>query len=202
MAYSVNFTDITTTWWAASAQLNKGQKATLKSIKSIRARIPFGLKGLDPDTGSEFINWHLQQWSEQENIELSRSRPYRKNDNAHIEQKNDSIVRNFLGHHRIDTPQQVKLMNQLYQGPLYLYVNFFQPSQKLIKKEKVGSRYVRKHDKAKTPYQRVLADKRIKVEVKAELAKLYETLNPLLLKREIDMLIKRIWAAGKKKRPE
>ncbi len=193
-AYTVNFTDITTTWWSAAAQLNKGQKATLESIEAMRDRIPFGLKGLDPDTGSEFVNWHLKGWADKEQIELSRSRPYHKNDNAHIEQKNDSIVRNFLGHGRIDASGQIKLMNQLYGGPLYLYVNFFQSSQKLVKKEKIGSRYVRKHDRAKTPYHRVLADKRIKSEVKAELAKLYETLNPLLLKQEIDTLIKRIWA--------
>lgn len=198
-AYTVNFTDISTTWWAAAAQMNKGKKATLKSIKSIEGRIPFGLKGLDPDTGSEFINWHLKEWCDLNNIDLSRSRPYHKNDNAHIEQKNGSIVRNFLGQGRIDRPAQIKLMNQLYERPLYLYVNFFQPSQKCIKKEKVGSRYVRKFDKAQTSYQRVLADDRIRPEVKAELTKLYETLNPLRLKREIDTLIKRIWMAGKKK---
>ena len=198
MAYTVNFTDIATTWFAASAQMNKGQKATLESIESIKDRIPFDLKGLDPDTGSEFINWHLKDWCDLEKIELSRSRPYHKNDNAHIEQKNDSIVRNFLGHHRIDAPKQVKLMNELYEGPLYWYVNFFQPSQKLVEKKKVGSRYIRKHDKAKTPYQRVLLDDRIKPEVKAELTMLYETLNPLILKQEIDTLIKRIWAASRK----
>lgn len=197
MAYTVNYTDIATLWWVASAQMNKGKRATLLSIQSMRDKIPFPLLGIDPDTGSEFINWHLYDWCREENIELSRSRPYRKNDNAHIEQKNGAIVRNFLGHGRIDTPKQVSLMNQLYEGPLYYYVNFFQPSQKCMRKEKVGSRYVRKFDVAQTPYQRVLADERITQSVKDELTQLYETLNPLKLKQEVDTLIKKIWNTKK-----
>lgn len=193
MAYTVNFTDITTTWIESAAQINKGQERTLKSIKAIRSRLPFPLKGLDPDTGSEFINWHTKGWCDQEKIELTRSRPNHRNDNAHVEQKNYAGVRKFLGYSRIETQAAVRLMNQLYSGPLRLYLNFFQPSMKCVKKIRIGSKYVRKYNNPKTPFQRVLNHKKVDQAVKDELAKTYETLNPLKLKREIDLLIDRIF---------
>lgn len=199
VAFTVNYTDIATTWYEAGAQLNKSQRETLQNIKSIEQRLPFDLLGLDPDTGSEFINWHVKKWCDKNKIELSRSRPNHKNDNAHIEQKNYTNVRNFLGNWRIDTEEQIKLMNQLYSGPLRLYINFFQPSVKCIKKEKVGSKYIRKYDKAKMPYQRVLENKNIDQKTKNELTEIYKTLNPLKLKQEADKLILKIFNIKKKK---
>lgn len=192
MAYSVNFTDIATCWSGSAAQMNKGQARTITSIEKIKSRLPFPMLGLDPDTGSEFINWNLYAWSVKNKIELSRSRPNHKNDNAHIEQKNYTTVRNFLGYRRIDTEKQVALMNELYDV-LHFYVNYFQPTMKCVKKERIGSRYVRKYDAPQTPYQRVLAHKKIDDATKKELTRIYNTLNPLILKREIDRLTEEIF---------
>lgn len=193
MAYSVNYTDIATTWWEGDVQLNKGQYRTQQSIQGIQARLPFRLLGIDPDSGSEFINLVMYQWCQVEQIELTRSRPYHKNDNAHIEQKNGAITRKFLGYARIDTEQQIELAHQLVTGPLRLYVNFFQPSMQLIRKERVGARYRRIYDRPKTPYQRVLEHPDIDPAVKAQLTTLYQTLNPLLLKQQIDTLVRNIF---------
>lgn len=194
MAYTVNYTDIATGWFESSAQMNKGQQRTQQSIQQIQQRLPFDLLGLDPDNGSEFINWNLKSWCDVQAIELTRSRPYKKNDNAHIEQKNGAITRQFLGYARIDTEEQVKLLNQLYAGPLRLYVNFFQPSMKCIGKTRIGSRYQRSYDAAQTPYTRVLGHDSIPQPTKTELSALYDTLNPLKLKQEIDKLITQIFS--------
>lgn len=199
MAYTVNFTDIATTWAESAAQINKGQERTLENIKTIRSRLPFPLKGLDPDTGSEFVNWHAKDWCDQEEIELTRSRPNHRNDNAHVEQKNYAGVRKFLGYWRIETREAIDLMNELYSGPLRLYINFFQPSMKCIKKVRVGSKYIRKYDKPQTPYQRVLAHKKIEQSAKDELTRIYETLNPLKLKKEIDGLIDKIYKVARQR---
>lgn len=194
MAFTVNYTDIATTWFVARAQLNKGEVRTRESIGAMRAQLPFRMLGLDPDSGSEFINWHLKEWCDHESIELSRSRPYRKNDNAHIEQKNRCHVRDFLGYQRIAMPEQISLMNELYAGPLYGLINFFQPSMKLQSKERIGSRYRRVYDTPKTPLARVLEHPAITPEIKFALIQEYKTLNPLHLKKEIDRLTKQIAA--------
>jgi hypothetical protein len=196
MAYTVNYTDIATTWWEGAAQMNKGAGRTVQSITGIKDRLPFPLQGLDPDNGSEFINWNLKEWCDNQTptIELTRSRPYKKNDNAHIEQKNGAITRQFIGYRRIDTPEQVELLNQLYAGSLRLYINFFQPSMKLQGKTRVGSRYKRSYDIPKSPYKRILELDSIDQDTKDQLTALYETLNPLKLKHEIDILIHKIFA--------
>ncbi len=193
MAYTVNYTDIATTWWEGAIQLNKGQTRTKQSIQGIQSRLPFPLLGLDPDSGSEFINMVLYQWCKDEQVELTRSRPYHKNDNAHIEQKNGAITRKFLGYARIDAEQQIALVQQLYAGPLRLYVNFFQPSMQLQRKERVGARYRRIYDQPKTPYQRVLENPTVADTTKTQLTAVYQTLNPLHLKQEIDTLVKKIF---------
>lgn len=193
MAYTVNFTDIATCWIESRAQIDKGQERTLTSIQAIQRQLPFPLKGLDPDTGSEFINWHVKGWCDKEGVELTRSRPNHRNDNAHIEQKNYTTVRKFFGYARIDQQEAVDVMNELYGGPLRLYRNFFLPTMKCIEKVRVGSKYIRQYDTPKTPYQRVLAHPDIAQEAKDELTLLYATLNPLVLRREIDTLIRRIF---------
>jgi len=197
MAYTVNLVDIATFWSESTAQINKGQQRTKKSIIEIKRRLPFPLLGLDPDTGSEFINWVLKGWCDLEGVELTRSRPNHKNDNAHIEQRNFTNVRKLLGYSRIDTQSAVDLMNELYAGPWRLYVNFFQPVMQCQKKERIGSRYIRRYDIPKTPYQRVLADPRIDIEVKEKLTRQYASLNPKTLRREIDILVKKIFEAQK-----
>ena len=197
MAYTVNFVDIATFWSESAAQINKGQQRTKQSIVKIKKRLPFTLLGLDPDTGSEFINWVLKTWCDEERIELTRSRPNHKNDNAHIEQRNYTNVRKLLGYSRIDSQAAVDLMNELYAGPWRLYVNFFQPVMQCQKKERIGNRYVRKYGQAKTPYQRVLEEKRISVGIKQRLTEQYRGLNPKTLRKEIDKLVQRTFKAQK-----
>lgn len=188
LVYTVNYTDLATIWHGLSAQWNKGQYATIKSIKSIKERLPFKLKGIHPDTGSEFINWQLKGWCEEKEIELTRSRPNHKNDNAYVEQKNGHVVRRFIGYIRLDNPETVRILNDLYRK-LELYLNHFVPSRKCLKKLRIGSKYQRKYDQAQTPYQRVLAHPKIHRTIKDNLTKIHQTLNPLNLKGEIDKLL-------------
>lgn len=192
-AYTVNFVSIATGWTESVAQLNKGQQITVQSLQVIQHRLPWMLTGLDPDSGSEFINWHCKTWCDAETIELTRSRPNHKNDNAYIEQKNYTAVRKLLGYSRIETQEAIALMNKLYAGPWRLYINFFQPTMKCIEKKRIGSKYIRKYDEPKTPYQRALDHPDISQDVKDELKKTKETLNPLQLKKEIDMLVSKIF---------
>jgi hypothetical protein len=190
--YSVNYTDIATMWHGLAAQWNKGQQATQKSLEGIRQRLPFSLHGLHPDTGSEFINWQIVRWCDQEQIELSRSRPYHKNDNAYVEQKNGHVIRRFVGYSRLDLSELVPLLNELYVQ-LELYLNHFVASKKCLKKVRIGARYKRKYDKAQTPYLRVLAHPKIDEGSKQKLREEHAKLNPLLLKRKIDRLLLRIF---------
>jgi len=141
--------------------------------------------------GSEFINNHLYRYCTQNKITFTRSRPYRKNDNCFVEQKNYSIVRRAVGYRRHDTPGELQALNELY-AVLRLYTNFFQPSMKLIEKTRIGSKVCKKYDKAKTPYRRVLESGFIPDEAKEELEQLYVTLNPAKLNREVNRLQDRL----------
>jgi hypothetical protein len=190
-AFSVQYTDIATIWTCLSAQWNKGQIATKESIERIKHRLPFNLKGIDPDSGSEFVNWFLKDWCDQQNIQMTRIRPYYKNDHARIEQKNYTNIRDFLGYTRIENLRKIKLMNRLYDL-LEDYINFFLPSQKCVKKERQGSKYKRIYDKTQTAYARVLAHPNIPQIVKEQLANKYAKLNPKVLKEQIDRLRKQI----------
>lgn len=192
MIYSVNYTDVASLWVSFSAQWNKGYHTTKESLKRIKGKVPFLIKGMHPDTGSEFINWGLKGWCDSEKVELTRSRPYHKNDNAYVEQKNGHVIRRFLGYTRLDQREVVKPINEMYDL-LEIYLNHFVPSQKLIEKLRVGSKYVRKYDKAKTAYKRVLENKDISQEIKDKLTLEHSQLNPLLLKRKLDMMIEQIF---------
>lgn len=196
MAFSVNFTDVPTLWVSFNAQWNKGQRATRDSLKRIKEKVPFEILGMHPDTGSEFINWFLKAWCDENKIELTRSRPNHKNDNAFVEQKNGHVLRRFLGYSRIDCPEVIEKMNEMFDV-LELYLNHFVPSRKLIEKVRIGSKYKRKYDKAQTAYRRVLDHPDVKREVKAELIKQHEMLNPLLLKKEVDRLIAEVFKIQK-----
>ena len=191
LVYTVNWTDVATLWGGRRAQWNKGQQATRASLSAIRDRLPFAMLGAHPDTGSEFINWHLKDWCEAEGIELTRSRPYHKNDNAYVEQKNGHVVRRFLGYTRYDCRDVVPAMNELYDV-LDLYLNHFVPSRKCIEKVRIGSKYKRRYDEAKTPYARVLEYPSVRQAAKDTLTAEHETLNPLLLKQKVDTLTKQI----------
>lgn len=188
MAFSVNYTDVATLWVSFNAQLNKGQRATRDSLKRITEKVPFKICGMHPDTGSEFINWFLKDWCDENEIELTRSRPNHKNDNAYVEQKNGHVLRRFFGYSRIESPEAIEKMNQVFDV-LELYLNHFVPSRKLVEKVRIGSKYKRKYDKATTAYKRVLEHRGVDQAVKDELIKQHTMLNPLLLKNEADKLI-------------
>ena len=151
----------------------------------MRQRLPFPLLGIDSDNGSEFINDLLYRYCLDEKITFTRSRPYKKNDQAHVEQKNWSVVRHTVGYDRWETDQEFTILESIHND-LRLYINFFQPSFKLIAKERIGNRTLKRYDTAKTPYQRVLERKDISLDAKARLVNLYLQLNPAELRRSID----------------
>jgi len=184
---SLNFTDISTGWDEMIAVKNKAQVWVFAGIKRIKERLPFSILGIDSDNGAEFINDHLLRYCEKEQITFTRSRPYRKNDSCFVEQKNYSVIRRAVGYARYDTDKELNILNELY-GYLRLYVNFFQPVRKLIKKERIGSKVIKKYDEAKTPYRRVLASPDIEDEIKMKLKSQYDMLNPAELKRKITKL--------------
>jgi hypothetical protein len=184
---SVNFTDIATGWMEMVAVKNKAQRWVFAGIKAIKKRLPFPILGFDSDNGSEFINDELLRYCEKQHITFTRSRPYRKNDSCYIEQKNWSVIRRTVGYGRYDTDKELSLLNKLY-GYLRLYVNFFQPVRKLVKKERIGSRIKKRYDVAQTPYRRVLACPDISEEIKMKLKREYDMLNPAELKRQITKL--------------
>lgn len=200
--HSCNMTDILTTWTDTRAIMGKGQHASQEAIDDIKKELPFNLLGIDSDNGSEFINYHLLKYCLDHNIQFTRSRPYKKDDNAHIEQKNWTHVRKVFGYLRYDSEQALSAMNDLYRNELKFLQNLFLPSQKLIKKVRIGSRYVRKYDKPQTPLQRLCACKSKNIN-KAKLKhyiELFNSLNPFVLSRIIDDKINSILKLASKKR--
>jgi hypothetical protein len=186
-ACTVNSVDLASGWGEQRATFNLGGHAVLEKIKDIEKSLPFPLLGLDSDCGGEYINYGLRDYllERDKPVEFTRSRPYKKNDNAHIEQKNWTHVRKLIGYARIDNPKAVELLNDLYKNEWSLFYNYFIPSFKLISKERIGSKVIKKHDKPKTPYQRLLESEFISEEKKQELRNIYETLNPFDLKKII-----------------
>lgn len=200
--HSCNMTDIHTTWTETRAIMNKGQHATLDAIKDIQTELPFKLKGIDSDNGSEFINHHLLKYCLDHNIQFTRSRPYKKDDNAHIEQKNWTHVRKIFGYLRYDSEEALAAMNDLYRNELKLLQNLFLPSQKLLRKIRKGSRYIRIYDTPQTPLQRLSASKSKNI-VKWKLKRfnqLFVSLNPFVLSTVIDHKIKAIYKLASKSR--
>ena len=190
--YTVQYTDISTIWTILAAQWNRGEIETVKSIERVASRLPFPLLAIDPDSGSEFINWHLKGWCDERKVDMTRTRPYMKNDHARIEQKNYANVRHIVGYTRFDDPRHVAILNELYDV-LEDYINFFIPSLKCVEKVRILSRKVRKYDTAQTAYQRVLAYPDIDPEVKEKLSQKYATLNPVILKQKCDTILKKLF---------
>ncbi len=148
--------------------------------------------GLDSDNGAEFINAHLLHYCEQEHITFTRSRPYKKNDQAYVEQKNWSVVRQFVGYDRFEGRVAYRRLESLH-NVLHLYINFFQPVMKLTTKERVGSKVQKRYDTAKTPYQRVLDSDQVADEVKHRLREQYRSMTPAALWRTIETLQDELW---------
>jgi hypothetical protein len=192
--YSLDTTDLASGWTEQRAIWGKGEVDVLAQLKDIEASLPFDLLGFDSDNGSEFLNWHLLHHFQNRTspVTFTRSRPYKKDDNAHIEQKNWTHIRQWLGYQRFDQPELVPLINNLYTSEWRLLHNFFLPSTKLIRKERVGSKIVKFHDIPRTPYQRLLASKAIPSKIKTELKNIFQTLNPFILRKTIDLKIAKI----------
>lgn len=181
---SLNLTDVATTWTEAAALKNKAQVWVFTELKRIRQDLPFELRGLDSDNGSEFINYHLQAYCEAERITFTRGRAYRKNDSCYVEQKNWSVVRQAVGYGRYDTDRELQVLRELYSF-LRLWVNFFQPTMKLVEKTRQGAKVRKRYDTPRTPYQRVLASPEVPSAAKRRLTRQYDTLNPVQLRRQI-----------------
>lgn len=190
--HTLNVVDIDTRWTEPVALANRSQKATFDGICAMRERLPFPLQGIDSDGGSEFINHHLYQYCQKEQITFTRSRPYRKNDQAHVEQKNWTVVRQVVGYRRYESQEALEVMCDVYDD-LRLFVNFFQPVMKLVSKTRIGSRVRKKYDKAQTPYQRIMASQHVDKIVKEQLTELYLTLNPVELKVRIEKNLDQLW---------
>jgi hypothetical protein len=192
-AHSLNLTDIHSTWTEARAVLGRGEEAVQRAVNEIAGVLPFPLRGVDSDNGSEFINWHLKRWCEQKGIQLTRGRPYKKDDNAHVEQKNWTHVRKLLGWERYDTPQAVEAINDLYRHELRLWLNLFLPSVKLLRKVRVGSKVRRVYDGPRTPFERVRACPQADPANVAQLEELRKRLDPFQLARTIERKLDRIY---------
>lgn len=193
-AYTLQMVDVATGWSERVAVLGKGQQAMEGGFRRILERLPFAVKELHPDNGSEFFNNHLVRfWGEAiTGLTLSRSRPYQKNDNRFVEQKNATLVRQYFGTIRLDTAEQVKAMNALYDK-MWLYYNFFQPVMHLQEKICQDDYVVRHWDQAQTPYQRLVATQVLSDDQQARLQALYQQTNPMTLRKEIYRRLSALW---------
>jgi len=193
-AYTIDCVDIATGWTEQRAIWGKGETAVLEQIQEIQKSLPFPLLGFDCDNGSEFLNHHLlRHFTERKHpIQFTRSRAYHKDDNAHVEQKNWTHIRQWLGYQRLDHPKIVPLLNNLYRQEWRLFHNFFCPSMKLLSKERIGSKTLKHHDPPKTPYQRIIESPHIPPNVKQNLSKQLEKLNPFVLREAMEKKLKNI----------
>lgn len=199
-AYTVNQTDLFSGWVECRATLGKGAEEVLSALDEMRQAMPFELKGIDSDNGEEFINQHLERYCRKDGILRFRSRPYKKDDQAHVEQKNWTHVRKLIGWDRYDTEAAVDAMNDLYRNEWRLFCNLYLPSVKLEKKIRVGSRIKRVYGKAKAPLDRLLESDqgdRVKLDL---LRRLREKTDPFELSAAVDKKVTAIWKLAAKAR--
>ena len=195
-AWSITVTDIYSQWTENAAIWNKGAHGALEQIRSIEKRLPFPLLGWDSDNGGEFLNYHLLRYFQKREkpVQFTRSRPYHSGDNAHVEQKNWTHVRQLFGYYRFDDPRVVPLMNELYQNELSLLHNYFYPAMKLQDKLRIQSKIKKCYDKPQTPYQRLMANDCLSKEKKEQLKNKFESLNPFKLRKAIEEKLKVIFS--------
>jgi len=199
--YSLNVTDIHTGWCETRAIMGKCETGVVDALEDIRQVLPFELKGIDSDNGSEFINHHLFRYCEKHRIQFTRSRPYKKDDNAHIEQKNWTHVRKLVGWDRYDTPAQLEAIQALYTGCWRAMMNLYQPCVKLKEKVRIGSRVTRRYDQPQTPLERLVAysgGKRLPKAVQA-LCDQRDHTDPFMLSEGIDKALGALTRIGTKK---
>lgn len=189
---TLSATDLATGWTETQAVLGKTQRSVHGALEEIRERLPFPLLGIDFDNGTEFLNGHLIRYCQAERITYTRCRAYHKNDQAHIEQKNWSVVRAFVGYDRYESASSLVQLRKVYEH-LRLYVNLYQPAMKLVGKEREGSRVKKCYDEARTPFRRAVGAGVITAEKRAELERAMAENGPLSLKRRIDAELDRLW---------
>jgi len=185
--------DVATGWSECIGVWGKGQQRVGGAVHRVQQRLPFPLLGLDSDNGSEFINQHLYNYCHQHGITFTRSRPYKKNDSCHVEQKNWSVVRRLVGYDRYNSRATLEALNRIYDL-IRLYVNFFQPVMKLVSKARHGAKVHKVYDTAQTPYQRLLKSGVLAEAKRQELAATYHHLNPVTLLKQINENLERLWA--------
>lgn len=198
--HSLSALEIGSGWWEGEVVMGRAQARIFQAIKDIRARTPFAWRGIDSDNDNAFINDQLYRYTQKENLAFTRSRPYRKNDNARIEQKNFTHVRRPLGYLRYDTPEELALIQDLYRNELRLYKNFFQPVMRLKQKERVDGKPRRRHERAQTPYRILKTSGQISPDKLRELESVYRDLNPADLKRRIDRKLQSLFSLYEKKK--
>ena len=191
--HSLNVTDIATGWTETRAVMGKSELRVQQALEDIRQSLPFPLLGIDSDNGSEFINAHLWRYCQGLGVEFTRGRAYKKDDNAHIEQKNWTHVRKLLGYERYDSRAALEAINELYRNELSAFQNFFQPSMKLLAKERVGSRLQRRYDAPKTPFERLCEAGILDKETKQKLGKRMRALDPFALSQTIERKLENIY---------
>lgn len=189
---SLTVVDLFSGWTVNKAIWKKEALGTLKQVKKVEAGLPFTLIEFFSDNGNEFINYELQNYFEKRTAPVSfrRTRAYKKNDGCYVEQKNYTHVRKILGYTRIQLPELVTMANEIYQVYWNPLQNFFTPSMKLIKKERIGSKIVKRYDNPKTPYQRLIESGYLTNDQRRSLIQKYNTLNPFFLKQELDKKLK------------
>ena len=189
--------DVATGWYEPVAVWGKGQDRVGGAVYDVRKRLPIPLLGLDSDNGSEFINQSLYDYCRRNGITFTRSRPYKKNDSCHVEQKNWSVVRRVIGYDRFSSKEAFKILDDVYTL-LRLYVNFFQPVLKLAGKSRHGAKVHKVYDKAQTPYQRLLRSGAPTEEKRRELASIYAALNPVMLLKQIRQEVEHLWTLAER----
>ena len=193
--HSLNLTDIHTTWVETRAVMGKSQHYVQEALEHLRQQLPFRLQGIDSDNGSEFINYHLRSYCATQAIQFTRGRPYKKDDNAHIEQKNWTHVRKLLGYVRYDSPTALAAINQLYDD-LRLLQNLYLPSVKLLEKRRVGARLRRRYDAPRTPFDRVAACPEVDRATVRALEQQRARLDPIALAARIDQQLSQVYRSA------
>jgi hypothetical protein len=189
---TLDVVDVATGWCECIVPQNQGQQAIFAALLEIRRRFPVPLLGIDSDNDGAFINEHLKRYCDEEKVTFTRSRPYKKNDQAHVEGKNWTAVRQYVGYARYEGELARLTLNEVYKD-LRLYINVFQPMMKLKEKIRVDGKVKKVYDVAQTPYQRVLASPDVSEEAKQKLRELYPTLNPVKLLASIEMRLDKLW---------
>ncbi|MEZ0296287.1 MAG: hypothetical protein ACAI35_07520 [Candidatus Methylacidiphilales bacterium] len=203
--WSVTYTDICSGWTCNRAVWNKGAEGIVAATREVEAALPFTLLGFDCDNGSEFLNWHLVRYFQErpsgKAVGFTRSRPYHKDDNGHVEQKNWTHVRQLLGYQRLEDPALLPAINALYRDVWEPLHNYFMPTSKLISKDRHGAKVRRRHDKPLTPCERLLASNSVTASAKRRLRSIRASLDPIALHHQLETGLRRILSTAPRSQP-